>query len=223
MRIVVLDGFTLNPGDNPWDSVARFGDLIVYDRTSPAEIVERSRDAEILIVNKASLSADDMAHLPTLKFIAVTATGFNNIDVCAAARRGVLVSNVPEYGTAAVGQFVFALLLELCHHVGAHNNSVGAGHWSSCPDFSYWEFPLVELEGKRMGIVGFGRIGRKVGLVAHAFGMEVLAADRSAKVAPGYSPFSWKRVDEVFQEAHVVSLDCPLKAENGGNVKPKLL
>ena len=184
MRIVVLDGHTLNPGDNPWDDVAAQGELTVYDRTPAGQIVERARDAQIVLTNKTPLSARTLEQLPNLQFISVLATGYNVVDVAAARTRNIPVSNVPVYGTAAVAQFVFALVLELCHHVAGHSAGVKAGDWTRSPDFCYWTAPLIELAGKRMGIVGFGRIGRRVGELAHAFGMEVLASD----VQPGNEP-----------------------------------
>lgn len=223
MRIVVLDGYTVNPGDNPWEDVAALGDLTVYDRTPRDQIVERAKDADIVLTNKTPLSAETLEQLPALKFIGVLATGYNVVDVAAARARDIPVSNVPVYGTDAVAQFVFALVLELCHHVAEHNASVKAGEWSKSPDFCYWKAPLVELAGKRMGIVGFGRIGRRVGQLAHAFGMEVLAHDVQAGDAPGYSPFSWRGIGDLFAEADIVSLHCPQTDENAGFVNAALL
>ena len=210
VSIVVLDGHTLNPGDNPWDGLARLGDLTVYERTPRDALVPRARAATVLVVNKIGVSARDLEQLPNLRLIAVSATGFDNVDVRAAREHGIAVVNVPEYGTTAVAQFVFALLLELCHHVGAHDSSVRAGDWRTCPDFSYWRHPLIELTGKRLGIVGFGRIGRRVGEIAHAFGMEVMAASRSMNEAPWYAPFAWRKNEELFREADFVTLHCPL-------------
>ena len=223
MRIVVLDGYTLNPGDNPWDKVAALGAFTVYDRTPKEQIVERAEDADIVLTNKTPLSAETLEQLPDLKFIAVLATGYNVVDVGAARERGIPVSNVPVYGTDAVAQFVFALLLELCHHVAAHDASVKNGDWSNSADFCYWNTPLIELAGKRMGLVGFGRIGRRVGELAHAFGMEVLAHDVQPGEPPDYAPFEWRSIDEVFAEADVVSLHCPQTPENAGFVNGALL
>lgn len=223
MRIAVLDGYTLNPDDNPWDDVAALGDLTVYDRTPSDQIVERAKDADIVLTNKTPLSAQTMEELPNLKFIGVLATGYNVVDVVAARARGIPVSNVPVYGTDAVAQFVFALVLELCHHVAEHNASVQAGEWSKSADFCYWKTPLLELAGKRMGLVGFGRIGRRVGELAHAFGMEVLAHDVQPGDAPEYAPFSWRGIDELFAEADIVSLHCPQTDENTGFVNAALL
>ena len=162
MRIVVLDGYTLNPGDNPWDPVARLGELTVFDRTPPASIIERTRDAEIVLTNKTRLDGATVAALPALRFIAVLATGYDVVDGGAARERGVPVSNVPEYGTDSVAQHTFALLLELCNRTALNAAAVAAGEWSRAPDFSFWKAPLVELSDLTMGIVGSGRIGRRV-------------------------------------------------------------
>ncbi len=223
MRIVVLDGKTLNPGDNSWDAVEGLGQLTVYDRTAPDEILQRANGAEVLLTNKTPLSADTLDQLPGLRFISVLATGYNIVDVEAAGRQGVVVSNVPIYATDSVAQFTFAMLLELAHHVGSHDEAVKAGRWSESPDFCFWDFPLVELADKKMGIVGFGRIGRRVGELAHAFGMEVLAADVNQTNPPEYKPFQWVEVEELFEAADVVSLHCPQTAENVGMVNSELL
>ncbi|NQU11328.1 D-2-hydroxyacid dehydrogenase [bacterium] len=218
MRIVVLDGHTLNPGDNPWEAVAALGDLTVHERTPPDQIVARARDAEIVLTNKTPLTAATLADLPRLRFVAVLATGYNIVDVTAARQRGVPVANVPVYGTDAVAQFVFALLLELCHHVGAHHAAVHGGRWTRSADFCFWDHPLRELAGSTIGIVGFGRIGRRVGEIAHAFGMSVLAADQVQDRSPQNQPFAWRSVDEIFAEADVVSLHCPLTDQTTGLV-----
>lgn len=212
-RIVVLDGHTLNPGDNPWDGMPRLGEVTVYDRTPAAEVASRAGAADVVVVNKLRLTEADLAALPRLRMIAVSATGYNNVDVAAARARGIVVANVPEYGTDAVAQYAFALLLELCHRVGDHDLSVKRGEWSACPDWSYWNHPLVELAGKRIAIIGFGRIGRRVGEIAHAFGMEVLACDAFRGTDPAYRPFRWCEVAEAFASADVVTLHCPLTNE----------
>jgi glycerate dehydrogenase len=223
MRIVVLDGHTLNPGDNPWDDVAALGEFTVYARTPDAEILDRARDADILLTNKTPLSAETLARLPRLRFIAVLATGYNVVDVAAARRRHIPVSNVPEYSTDSVAQFTFALLLELCHHAGLHDRSVKSGEWTDSIDFSYWETPLVELAGRTMGIVGFGRIGRRVGQLAHAFRMPVLASDPRPVDPPDYRPFDWAELDDLFAAADVVTLHCPQTPDNVGMVDADLL
>lgn len=223
MKIVVLDGYTLNPGDNPWDEIAQFGELILYHRTSDEEILERARDAEILATNKTPLSAAVLNQLPRLRFICVLATGYNVVDIAVAGKRGIPVSNVPEYGTDSVAQFVFALLLELCHHVGVHDAAVKAGEWSASPDFCFWKTPLIELAGKKMGIVGFGRIGRRVGELAHAFGMEVLAFNPHRHSPPNYRPFSWVSLSDLFTLADVISLHCPQTPDNTGFINQSLI
>jgi glycerate dehydrogenase len=223
MRIVVLDGYTLNPGDNPWDELAKLGELAVYDRTPSELILARASDADVLLVNKVPLTAGTLAQFPRLRFVSVLATGYNIVDVMAARQRGVVVSNVPEYGTDSVAQHVFALLLELCHRVSAHHRSVIAGEWATAPDFCFWKTPPIELCGLSMGIIGFGRIGRRVGQIAHAFGMAVIAADPLAGAAPGYQPFTWADIPTVFATADVVSLHCPLTDTNAHFVDRQLL
>jgi glycerate dehydrogenase len=215
VRIVVLDGHTLNPGDNPWGPVARFGHLTVFDRTPPALVVERARDAEIVLTNKTRVDGATLAALPALRFVAVLATGYDVVDVREARQRGIPVSNVPEYGTDSVAQHTFALLLELCNRTALNATAVAAGEWSRAPDFSFWKAPLVELSGLTMGIVGSGRIGRRVAEIARAFGMQVLTA--SAR------PAERAKLAGLFEGADVVSLHCPLTAENAGFVDRVLL
>lgn len=223
MRIVLLDSYTVSQGRDLWGAIAAQGDLTLHERTAPDQVSERAQGAEILILNKAPLRRETLASLPLLRYVAVMATGYNCVDVGAARERGIPVSNVPEYGTMSVAQLTFALLLELCHRVGEHDQAVKSGEWSTAPDWCFWKHPLVELSGLKMGIVGFGRIGRKVGEIAHAFGMEVLAASRSRGEPPPYRPFAWKSVGEIFEEADVVSLHCPETAETRGFVTPQLL
>ncbi len=223
MQIAVLDGLTLNPGDNPWSAVEKLGELTIYDRTPAELIVSRAAGADIIVTNKTPLTAETLTQLPQLKFIAVLATGYNIVDVVAAKACGIPVSNVPIYGTDSVAQFVLALLLELCHHVGHHSHQVHAGRWSSSIDFCFWDTPLVELAGKTMGLVGFGRIGRRVGELAHAFGMKVCAYTRSRGPEPAYAGFEWRSLEEIFRSCDVVSLHCPLTEENQGMVDRHLL
>jgi glycerate dehydrogenase len=223
MKIVVLDGYTLNPGDNPWTELERLGELTVHERTSPAQMLERARPAEILLTNKAPVTGEAIAGLPRLRYIGVLATGHNIVDGRAAAARGIPVTNVPEYGTRSVAQCVFALLLELCHRVGLHDQAVRRGEWARRGDFSFWESPLVELAGKTMAVVGFGRIGRRVGELAHAFGMEVLAVDPHPGPAPAYAPFAWASLPQACAAADVLSLNCSLSDENRGLVDASLL
>ncbi len=210
MKIVVIDGYTLNPGDNPWDEVAALGNLLVYDRSKPEQILERTKAARIVVVNKTPLPAEILARLPQLRFIAVSATGYDCVDVAAAGRQGVPVSNVPVYGTDSVAQHVMALLLELCNRVGLHDQAVKSGEWMTVPDWSFWKTPLIELAGKTIGVVGFGRIGRRVGELAHAFGMNVLAYDPFEKQEPPYETFCWAELDELFSNSDVITLHTPL-------------
>jgi len=223
MKIVVLDGYTLNPGDNPWDEVAALGAFEVHDRTAADQIVPRAADADVVLTNKTPLSADTLAKLPKLRFIAVLATGFNIVDVKTARARGIPVSNVPVYGTDSVAQFVFAMVLHLCHQVAHHDAAIRNGAWAKSGDFCFWDAPLIELAGLTMGVVGFGRIGRRTAEVAHAFGMQVMAADVQQGNPPAYQPFRWGSVGEVFAEADVISLHCPQTAENTGFVNRALL
>lgn len=223
MRIVVLDGYTLNPGDTPWDAVAELGDLTVYDRTPAEDVLDRSRDADILVTNKAMLPREVIEQLPNLKFITVLATGYNIVDGRAAAECGIPVSNVPEYSTDSVAQFVMALVLEHCHHIGHHSVRVANGAWLEAGDFCFWDSPLIELAGKTMGIVGFGRIGKRTGELAHALGMSVIAASPRHREDPDYQPFSWGSIADVFRESDVVSLHCPQTMDNVGFVNESLL
>lgn len=222
MRIVVLDGYTLNPGDNPWDPIARLGDLVVFDRTPPQLVVERARDAEIVLTNKTPLTASTLARLPILRFIGVLATGYDVVDVSAARARGVVVSNVPEYSTNNVAQHTFALLLELCHRVGLHDNAVHAGCWAACPDFSFWLQAPIELDGLTLGVVGYGRIGQRVARIADALGMRVIATGprQPAALPP---PVRWVTLPDLFRQADVVTLHCPLTPENERFVNSELL
>lgn len=216
MRIVVLDGHTLNPGDNPWDALAELGELTVYPRSAPHEVVPRAAGAPIVLTNKTRLDAATLAALPELRFVAVLATGYDVVDVAAARERGILVANVPEYGTDSVAQHTIALLLELAQRVCEHDAAVRAGEWQRSPDFSFWRRSPLELAGLVMGVVGFGRIGRRVAELAHALRMEVRAVRRRPP-SPGDAPprpgFVWSSLDEVAAEADVVSLHCPLTAE----------
>jgi glycerate dehydrogenase len=223
VRIVVLDGYTLNPGDNPWDALAAVGDLVVHERTPRELVAERARGAAIVLTNKTIVDAGALAALPELRFIAVLATGYNVVDVEAARGRGIAVSNVPEYGSDSVAQHVFALLLELCHRTGEHDAAVHAGDWERSPDFCFWRQTPLELAGLTLGIVGFGRIGRRVGEIGHALGMKVVASARRRGDSPDYRPFEWAETREIFARADVVSLHCPLDATNAGFVDAELL
>ena len=211
MKIVVLDGYTLNPGDLDWKGLEALGELTVYDRTDACDIVSRIGDAEIVYTNKTPLTEETFAACPSIRFVGVLATGYNVVDVDAAKRRGIPVCNVPTYGTTAVAQFTMALLLEVCHHVGAHSDAVREGAWAACPDFCFWNYPLIELAGKTMGIIGFGRIGQDVGKLAQAFGMNwPIAFDNHKRPELESDTMRYAELDELFAESDVISLHCPL-------------
>ncbi len=218
MKIVVLDGHTLNPGDNPWTPVEAFGSLTVHERTPADLIVERAAGADILLTNKTPLDAATLAALPGLRMISVLATGYNVVDTAAARALGIPVCNVPGYGTDSVAEFVMALILDFYKRTAHHNQLVRQGAWERCPDFCFWDNPQFrELAGKTLGIIGFGEIGRRVGEIASAFRMKVLASSRSRQANPAY-PFEWADADEIFSRADVVSLHCPLTPETQGLV-----
>ena len=222
-KIVVLDGYTLNPGDNPWDALALLGELTVYDRTPPELVLERAGKADILLTNKTTLDDNILAALPRLRYIAVLATGYNVVDLVATGRRGIPVSNVPEYSSLTVVQHTFALLLELTNCVGQHDAAVKGGEWSACKDFSFCKSPLMELVGKTMGIVGFGRIGRAVTSIAQAFGMEVIAYTPHPPQWSDAPRVRFVTQEELFRLSDVVSLHCPQTPENRGFVDSHLL
>lgn len=216
MKIVILDGYTLNPGDLSWTGLEAQGTLTVYDRTAPDQVVERAKEATIVLTNKTALTADQLAQLPKLKFISVLATGYNIIDIEATKQLGITVSNVPGYSSYSVVQLCFALLFELTHRVQQHSDAVHQGQWVNSPDFSFWKQPLVELAGKKMGLIGLGDIGQKMTDMALALGMEVLAHSRTRKGRLESERFKWVELDELFREADVVSLHCPLTPQTKG-------
>ncbi len=216
MKIVVLDGFTLNPGDLSWDNLYSLGDVVIYDRTTQDEILERSQDAEILLTNKTPLRADVITQLKSLKYIGVLATGYNVVDIEAAKKQGIAVTNIPAYGTDSVVQMTFALILELTQHVQAHSDSVFAGEWAESKDFCYWNFPLIELAGKTIGIIGFGTIGQKVADVATAFGMNVLGNSRNPTEQSHRKNFQWASIPEILEKSDIISIHCPLTKETEG-------
>lgn len=210
MKIVVLDGYTLNPGDLSWTELEKLGACTCYDRTPPENIVERIGDAAIAFTNKTPLTRDILQQCPALRYVGVLATGYNVVDVAAAKEQGIIVTNIPTYGTSAVAQYVFALLLEICHHVGAHYEAVQAGEWAQRGDFSFWNYPLIELKDKTMGIIGFGRIGQVTAQIANAFGMKVLAYDNYRKKELETDVLRYAELDEIYACADVISLHCPL-------------
>lgn len=239
---MVLDGYTLTEGDRAaWSALDRLGNVEIFDRSSPDEVLARAQAARVLIVNKARIGTDVIEASSRLRLIAVTATGYDCVDVVAASRRGIAVANVPEYGTDSVAQFTFALLLELCHRVGLHAEAVRSGDWSRSPDFCFWRTPQLELAGLTLGIIGYGRIGRRVGEIAAAFGMRVLACSRQARRAGGVnplierqsahdqgadaprSPVRFVSMDDLVSQSDVISLHCPLTNETRGLINRELL
>ena len=210
MKIVVLDGYTENPGDLSWEELGKLGELTVYDRTSltdEAEAIARIGDAEIVFTNKTPITRKVLDACPGIRFISLLATGYNCVDYAYAREKGIPVTNVPTYGTASVGQFAIALLLEICHHIGHHDASVHAGNWERCADWCYWDYPLIELAGKTMGIIGFGRIGQTTGRIARAMGMEVLAYDSHPSDA-GRAIAEYVDLDALLSRSDVVALHC---------------
>lgn len=216
MKIVVLDGYTLNPGDISWEGLEALGEVTVYDRTKPEEVVERIGDAEVVYTNKTPITRETLDQCENIRFIGVLATGYNIIDIEAAKEKGIPVSNIPTYGTAAVSQFAIALLLELCHHIGEHSDAVKNGEWTSNPDWCFWKYPLVELAGKTMGIVGFGRIGQDTGKIAQALGMKVLAFDAYKRPELESETCRYADLDTLLAESDVISLHCPLFPDTEG-------
>ncbi len=216
-KIVILDGYTENPGDLSWAGFEALGELSVYDRTAPGETARRIGDAEIAYTNKTAISREVLLACPNLRFIGVLATGYNVVDVAAAKERGILVANIPSYGTFAVAQYVFALLLEICHRVQRHSDAVYAGRWTASADFCFWDSPLIELAGKTMGIVGFGRIGQATARIAKAFGMHVLAHSRTV-TDEGRVLAEYVTLEELYARSDVISLHCPLTDETRGMI-----
>lgn len=215
-KIVVLDGYCLNPGDLNWDALEQYGELTVFDRTQEDEIVERAADADVILTNKVPVRSAVLEKLPKLSYIGVLATGYNIIDIDDAKKRGVVVTNVPGYSTSSVVQLTFALLLELCHRVQRHSDSVMEGKWSSCPDFSFRDYPLVELMDKTLGIIGFGDIGQKVADAASAFGMNIIGHSRTQTDQSHRGNFQWGTLDELLAQSDVVSIHCPLTPQTTG-------
>ncbi len=212
MKIVVLDGYTENPGDLSWKDMEELGDLTVYDRTpvdDREEIIRRIGNAEVVYTNKTPIDREVFDRCPSIKFIGVLATGYNVIDVDYAREKGVPVANIPTYGTDAVGQFAIAMLLEICHHIGAHDQAVKNGKWENNKDWCFWDYPLIELAGKTMGIIGFGRIGQKTGSIAKALGMNILAYDEYPSES-GKAIADYVELDELLARSDVIALHCPL-------------
>lgn len=222
MKIVILDGYALNPGDLSWEGLKNLGDCQIFDRTKPEEVFSRISDVEAVITNKVVIDKHMLSQLPALEYIGVTATGYNVVDVLAATERNIVVTNIPAYSTDSVAQLVFSHILNVTNRVELHANSVKAGNWTRNPDFAYWKTPQVELAGKTLGIIGFGRIGRKVAEIALAFGMKVVFQNRSVKNELPEGMVQ-KSLGEVFSESDFLSLNCPLTSENAAFVNKKLI
>ncbi|HBU11967.1 MAG TPA: glycerate dehydrogenase [Clostridiales bacterium] len=215
MKIVVLDGYTENPGDLSWAGFEQLGALRVYERTAPEDTVSRIGDADVVITNKTLITKEILAACPAIRYIGILATGYNVVDVAAAKEKGIPVTNIPTYGTAAVGQFAIALLLEICHRIGHHDQAVHEGRWTQSVDFCFWDYPLIELDGKTMGIIGFGRIGQCTARIAKALGMRVLACDAQESDS-GRAIGEYVSLEELLAQSDVVSLHCPLFPETEG-------
>ena len=213
MKIVILDGHAVNPGDLSWDCFRNFGDVTVYERTDPAQTAERLKNADIVMTNKTPITAALLDACPAIRLVCVLATGYNVVDCEACRERGIPVCNVPDYGTNAVAQFTFSLLLELCNKVGLHSDAVHNDEWTNCPDFCFWRTPQMELAGKTLGIIGFGRIGRAVGGIARAMGMKVIAYNRS-RHPEGAAIGEYVDLNTLLQKSDIISLHCPLTPEN---------
>lgn len=218
MKIVILDAFTANPGDLSWDGLRKFGDLTVYDRTAPEQVLERIGDAEVVYVNKVVLTRETMEQCPNLKMVSVLATGYNIVDVAAARELGIIVCNSPSYSTASVAQLTIAHLLELCHHVGAHSEACHNGQWASSPDFCFWNHPLMELDGKTMGIIGYGSIGQAVGEVAQALGMDLLVYSRHTRPELESESCYYTDLETLLEKSDVISLHCPQNEQSAGMI-----
>lgn len=223
MELVILDGYTLNPGDLSWDELNKMGNLTVYDRTAVGEIVERAKDAEVIFTNKVPISRETINQLPKLKFIGVLATGYNIIDITAAREKNIIVSNVPGYSTASVAQLCFALLFEFTHHVQRHSDAVREGKWTKSADFCFWDYPLIEVANKTIGIIGFGTIGQQVADAATAFGMNILGFSRTKTDQSHRKNFKWVELPELLAHSDVISIHCPLTPETKGLINEKNL
>ncbi len=226
MKIVVLDGYSLNPGDMTWDPFHRIGHVTIYDRTAQELIVERTRDAQVVLTNKTPLTREMLAQLPQLRYIGVLATGYQNVDVDAATDVGIIVTNIPTYGTSSVAQFTFAMILELCHHIGIHHEDVKSGGWCRNPDFSYRLSPLIELYSKTIGIIGYGRIGQDVASIAHAFGMQVCVTRNEKSEMPATErnvQVSDVSLEQLLMRSDVVTLHCPLLPSTEGLINRQRL
>lgn len=210
LKLVILDGYTLNPGDLDWGNLQKLGDCTFYDRTPNELVLERAKDAEIILTNKTQLSKETILQLPKLQYIGVMATGYNVVDIEAAHQNNIIVTNVPAYSTQSVVQLTFALILELTNHVGQHSDGVSQGRWVGSKDFSYWDFPLIELQNLTLGIMGYGHIGKKVAEIAKAFGMHIICFTRTPKEDPNFPYVQFVEKDTLFKESDIITLHCPL-------------
>ncbi|NLT49107.1 MAG: D-2-hydroxyacid dehydrogenase [Clostridiales bacterium] len=216
MKIVILDGYAENPGDLSWEGFEAFGELTVYNLTLPEDVVGRIGNAEIIITNKTLLDETIFAQCPSIRYIGVLATGYNVVDIPAATKRGITVTNIPAYSTPSVAQFTFALLLEICHHVWKHNEAVKSGKWSECDYFCFWDYPQIELAGKTLGCIGYGRIGQSVGKIAQSLGMNVIAVVEHEDKPRECDNVRFVTMDNLLNESDVISLHCPLTDSNKG-------
>ncbi len=224
MKIVILDGYAENPGDLSWEGISKQGDLTVYERTphDDKKIIRRIGDAEIIFTNKTPISKTVIGACSNLQFISMLATGYDMVDVDYARKKNIPVSNIPSYGTSSVAQFAIALLLEICHHIGHHDHAVHQGRWTDSPDFCFWDYPLIELAGKTIGIIGFGRIGKKTGTIAKSMGMRVIAHDINPS-KKGRNIADYVNLDTLYASSDVIALHCPLTEENKHMINKKSL
>ncbi len=222
-KIVILDGYTVNPGDLSWERLRESGELTVYDRTAEDQVIERSEGAEIILLSKVAMGKVQFERLPYLRYVGVLATGYNIVDPAAAAEKGITVTNIPAYSTNSVAQMVFALVLELCHRTQWHSDLVMKGRWSESPDFCFWDYPLMELAGKTMGVIGMGNIGNKVCDIATQFGMELLGNERSRSDQSHRVNFRWVDLEELLHYSDIVTLHCPLTPETKGVINRETL
>ncbi len=223
MKIVNLDGYTTNPGDLSWEQFKKYGDLTVYDRTPPELVLERAKDAEILIVNKTPIDADLLKQLPKLKYIGLQSTGYNIVDCKTARELGITVCNIPAYSTTAVAQLVFAFILQIANQVTLHSDAVHNGEWTACPDFCFWKTPLTELDGKTIGIIGFGSIGQRVAKIAEAFGMNVLIFTPTKKATDGLKTAKFVDFDTLLADSDIITCHCPLTEKTQGLINKEAL
>lgn len=223
MKIVVLEGYPLNPGDLSWEELEKLGNLKIYEKTEDEEALERIGDAEAVFVNKTKLTKEVFEKAPKLKYVGVLATGFDNIDIKAANKKNIVVSNVPSYGTSSVAQFVFALLLEMIYHVRDHDQAVKRGEWEESESFCFWKYPLIELKDKNFGIIGYGRIGRETGKIAEAFGMKVLAYTRTPDESLEGENMKFVDLDQLLKESDFISLHSPLTKDTEGIINKEAI